>query len=389
VRGSECSAVERSELVSNSHDLPVIVLEDGRVHDVNDAARRLLGDLPIGANAEDLFAMNCRERAHDFLSSEPPTTAELMVNQRDAPTTVRFVLVASGVQRLLIASAIGESYPRSIEARLMTTNSDLANMTRELSQRIHELDTTRQTLLRTNEAHERLRTELETMERLRGEWAALVAHDLRQPVATITLAAGILLGTRADTLSSNELQCIERIRSASKRLHRMITDLTEVSQVESKRLSVEARWLDVGELTRSFAECVEDAHALRVKVHGDTFAWVDPDRIHQILGNLTSNAIKYGRPRTDIAIDVVERDDAFVEVVVTNQGDGIAPDEMPQLFSRFTRLREARESRKAGLGVGLYITKGLVEAHGGQLWAESIPKATTSFHFTVPRSFSP
>ena len=111
------------------------------------------------------------------------------------------------------------------------------------------------------------------------------------------------------------------------------------------------------------------------------FAWlgepdlhvsVDPDRVHQVLDNLISNAVKYGRPNAEIRIEWFDRGDRL-EVVVTNQGAGIPAEEMPQLFSRFGRTHDARAHRTPGIGLGLYIARGLVEAHGGRIWAESVP----------------
>ncbi len=96
-----------------------------------------------------------------------------------------------------------------------------------------------------------------------------------------------------------------------------------------------------------------------------------------------SNAAKYGAPGTEIRVDVEGREDA-VEVTVTNHGRGIDPEELPRLFQRFMRSRASHAEGKAGIGLGLYICKGLIEAHGGRIWAESTPGETTSFHFTLP-----
>ncbi len=120
----------------------------------------------------------------------------------------------------------------------------------------------------------------------------------------------------------------------------------------------------------------------------DLHVWVDPDRVHQVLDNLISNAVKYGRPDAEIRIEWLNRGDRL-EVVVTNHGPGIPAEELPQLFSRFGRTRGARTHRTPGIGLGLYIARGLVEAHGGRIWAESVPGQSTSFHFTVADGASP
>jgi signal transduction histidine kinase len=113
-------------------------------------------------------------------------------------------------------------------------------------------------------------------------------------------------------------------------------------------------------------------------------AWIDPDRIFQVLSNLISNAAKYGWPDSEIRIASEARGDE-IEVAVGNRGPGIPPDEQRRLFGRFSRAPGGGRGRAPGLGLGLYISKGLVEAHGGRLWVESAPDDWTTFRFTVPR----
>ena len=104
-----------------------------------------------------------------------------------------------------------------------------------------------------------------------------------------------------------------------------------------------------------------------------------------MLINLIGNAAKYGAPETDILVVAETRDDV-VEVSVTNQGAGIPAEEIPRLFSRFKRTVGANASATPGTGLGLYIAKGLIEAHGGQIWVDSTPGELTTFHFAVPHA---
>jgi signal transduction histidine kinase len=109
----------------------------------------------------------------------------------------------------------------------------------------------------------------------------------------------------------------------------------------------------------------------------------DPDRVAQILENLLSNALKYSTPGTPIEI-AVEGTDEAVAVSVTNEGEGIAASEIPLLFQRFQRTPAAKATKIKGVGLGLYITNELVQAHGGRLEVESTPGAKTTFRFTLP-----
>jgi signal transduction histidine kinase len=234
-------------------------------------------------------------------------------------------------------------------------------------------------------------SERKSMDRMREEWSAIIAHDLRQPVGVISLAADLLFKLHAAEWSERDRKIVDRIRSASGLLARMISDLTDASLIEVQRLSLSPECVSLDVLVNSVIESLDAVGAgfqLRVSVEGEQHAWVDPDRMRQVLGNLVSNATKYGRPGTEIRIEVLGRDDA-VELIVTNHGPGIPPEQVSRIFSRFERTRHARESRAAGLGLGLYIAKGIVEAHRGRIWVESIPDRTTSFHVLLPRGRPP
>lgn len=233
-------------------------------------------------------------------------------------------------------------------------------------------------------------TPIKELERLREEWASIIAHDLRQPVTVITGYLGVLRRLlERHAAAEAEAKAIEHISAAAGNLDRMIGGLLDVSRLEARRMTLERRRVDLPALVRSVVERtagITGEHPLRVEVRGDLPpVWADPGRIEQVLGNLLSNAAKYSYPKTEIRVEVEARD-GDARVSVTNQGSGIPREELPRLFSRFHRTRQAQEGRTPGLGLGLYIARGLIEAHGGRIWAESTPGKTTTFRFTLPFS---
>ena len=215
------------------------------------------------------------------------------------------------------------------------------------------------------------------LERLRQEWISVVAHDLRQPISVIKLYAE--LGSR--DASGNDRQRTMAIAHSVARLERMVTDLLDFAQVEARRLRIAPSRVDVTELVTQSVRTVDAQVSLCVTGEIPP-VWADAERLEQILANLLSNAVKYRRPDTPIRVALGRRGDAVV-VSVVNEGEGIATDEIDRLFDRFHRTRSAR-SRAPGLGLGLYITRGLVEAHGGRIWVQSVPGQTTAFHFSLP-----
>ena len=169
----------------------------------------------------------------------------------------------------------------------------------------------------------------------------------------------------------------------------MIDDLLDVSLIEGRHLTLErsetdlASWLDEA-LARVAPLAPGHPVQLRTQVR-PARAFIDPARIEQVLGNLISNAAKYGETQAQITIGLAQHGTQF-EIATTSRGRGIPPADMPNLFQRFSRSASAQGGRVSGFGLGLYICKGLVEAHGGRIWAESAPGETTTFYFTIPRS---
>lgn len=219
------------------------------------------------------------------------------------------------------------------------------------------------------------------LEQLRKEWISIVAHDLRQPVNTIGLYAQILARQK------DVAEDAGHILASARRLGRMITDLLDLNSLDASRLQLSLQAVDLPALVRAVIDRVAadtEGHAVEIAQEGEIpEAVVDPARFEQVLGNLLSNAAKYGEPGTPIRVVIAPRG-GEVELAVQNHGSGIPPEELPRLFTRYHRTRTARAKGTPGLGLGLYITRGLVEAHGGWIKAESEPDGLTTFRVGLP-----
>lgn len=252
----------------------------------------------------------------------------------------------------------------------------------EIFQRSQELQ---QANLQLRAVHEALR---ET-QRLRDEWIAIIAHDLRAPTSVIVMAAEILPRVLPKDLPRHVTEVLERIGRAGSTLNRMVTDLLDASRIEARRLRLEQSEINLFDLVKNVVDRTPEA-AHRCSVQTCTtrpgepaIVRADAGRIEQVLGNLLSNAVKYGEPGTEIGV-ALSCHDSEVEVCVTNRGRGVPAAELDRIFERFRRAPDA-QAAVDGMGVGLYLAKGLVEAHGGRIWVESTPGQLTSFHFTLPR----
>jgi signal transduction histidine kinase len=231
---------------------------------------------------------------------------------------------------------------------------------------------------------------LKDLERVRQEWTAVVAHDLRQPI-TIILGYARLLAQEMMPGPPRVRAQLEHVLASSRQLIRMIEDLLDVSRIDAHRLTLEHQMVDLPTLVRKvvdrLGEITTDRDVRVCVTAGVPPLRADAGRIEQALGNLLSNAAKYGDAGNTIDVEVMPLG-IEVQVSVSNRGPGITAEEIPRLFSRFYRTATPDVTRSPGVGLGLYIAKEVVEAHGGRIWVESVPDQTTTFHFTLPLAYT-
>ncbi len=226
-------------------------------------------------------------------------------------------------------------------------------------------------------------TPLEEQERLRAEFLAMVSHELRTPLAAVKGSITTVLET-ADELDPAEMtQFFHIIRDQSDQMRFLIGDLLDVARIETGALPVDPEPADLRLLVDEAAGRFVTGgarHVLDVELAMDLpLVTADRRRIVQVLGNLLSNAARYSPEGSPIAVTGV-RDGVYVAVSVSDQGRGIQADLLPELFRRFSRA-----SGGEGSGLGLAICKGIVEAHGGRIWAESDgPGLGARVTFTLP-----
>ncbi|HEX5754225.1 MAG TPA: PAS domain S-box protein [Archangium sp.] len=226
---------------------------------------------------------------------------------------------------------------------------------------------------------------IKDLERLRIEWSAVVAHDLRQPLSSIEMYARLI--ARQVAAEPALRHRAQQISGLVRRLNRMVQDLVDFTRLEARQLSLNRQPVELVQLIEQAMERMElevPERPLQLRVHGaPARVDADADRIAQVMENLLTNAIKYGDPGTPIRV-AVEVGAGQVSVSVTNQGPGIPPEQMPYLFGRFQRARDVERRGAKGLGLGLYITRALIEAHHGRIVAERVPEGAMTFRFTLP-----
>lgn len=244
---------------------------------------------------------------------------------------------------------------------------------------------------------QQLRSQAERATRARDEVMAIVVHDLRNPMNTILTSATIIgdsLEKRAEkgvdisnpALATDLKTCVETIQSSIKTMDRLIYDLLDVSRMEAGSFSIQQTHVDIDLLLEETLKlCESQARAKRISISAEIPAGLPPvngdrDRLEQVLSNLLGNAFKFTPEGGRVMVRARKVDDS-VQITVEDSGPGIPASDLPRIFDSY--WRGDRASRD-GAGLGLAICKGIVEAHGGTIWVESVLGRGTTFHFTVP-----
>jgi len=224
--------------------------------------------------------------------------------------------------------------------------------------------------------------------RARERMVAVVSHDLRNPLATIQMSVSFLLEELVsdDAAHQTGREQLRAIRRSAERMSRLIHDLLDVSAIEAGHLTLTRSALAVDVLVTDALELLRPlAAAKRIALVTDVspalpLVAADRDRVLQVFSNLGGNAVKFTPENGRVEIHVTVHD-AEVEFGVRDTGPGIASDDLPHVFDRFW---QQQNTARAGVGLGLAIAKGIVEAHGGGISVESEPGGGSCFTFTLP-----
>jgi signal transduction histidine kinase len=312
-----------------------------------------------------------------FRTGEPFASRDL----RDDPDELRGIVEALGIRSVLLAPAEVPGRPRGI---LSVTSVDPGRWSQVdlgfasavgswIGQVMHR-------------AH--LVEDLAAASREEGRRAAAndlvttLAHELRNLLSPLSGRLTLLERRAARDLRDADRRDVELATRSLRRLTKMVEDLLDVGRIDAGLLQLDPAPTDLAALVHSIAEEMEEeGHAIEVRAPGELVAPVDP-RVRHVVENLVANAVKHSPPAAAIRIEVTReraQDGACAVVRVWNSGEGIAPALLPRLFDRF-----ARGSASTGLGLGLYLARGIARAHGGDVTAESAPGEGTSFRVRLP-----
>ena len=384
-----------ASITTASADAIISVDNSGRIQSWNQGAERM-----FGWSAEEIVGqpVNSLVPAERLAQGEPATLMQTVaedgfVNHFETERVTRDGqrLVVEVTSHRLTDSAghmIGSAtIIRDITARKQA-EEQILSLNRELEERValrtSELQDALQQLRDRADELERANQELTALDHLKSEFVSMVSHELRAPLTNINGSVELLMSEGGFEPSQRTM--LQIIGDQTQRLTRLVQGILNVSRIEAGRLHLRQERFDVGPLVQRVAQNVRAATArcLEVSLPAEPLlAWADADRVEEVLTNLIDNAFKYSAPDTPVRLSGQVGPNGIV-IAVSDTGVGIPAEQLDRIFEKFHRVEQGDNRETYGYGLGLYIARGLVEALGGRIWAESTPGEGSTFYFTLP-----
>jgi PAS domain S-box-containing protein len=297
----------------------------------------------------------------------------------------------SKIVRDITARKEAEEQQRLVYERIVEAEREIRQMNLELetriAQRTENLEVAYQELQKANEELRRVNDQLQELDRMKSEFVSMVSHALRAPVTNINVAIEVLARAEAHDDDDERKELFQIIQAQSARLTGLVQGVLSISRLEGGSLELKREAVDMQALcekTLQNFEATTESHLLRLScLTHMPYAWADVDCTEEVLINLIGNAIKYSPAGGHIEVALEERGGCVV-TSVTDQGPGIESNELDRIFEIFHRVDGSDSGATGGYGLGLYISKRLIEAQGGTIEAKSTVGKGSTMSFALP-----
>lgn len=230
-------------------------------------------------------------------------------------------------------------------------------------------------------------THLQEMDHLRSQLLSVVSHELRNPLTSIKGLVSTLLQTDVTWDAETQRDFLHTIKQEADKLVKLTDELLVTLKVNLGLFNIEKRscqFSDILDSIKTQLLVLPQQHRLLIKPDPDLpMVLADTARVGQVLTNLIANAVKYSPQGSDIIVNAQMHDDQLL-VSVSDQGIGINPEELERIFAPFYQVEREQTRKRKGAGLGLFICRSIIEAHGGRIWVESTPGNGSKFSFTLP-----
>jgi signal transduction histidine kinase len=362
-------------------------------YDIIGAPSGPTGSVESVLRRDDRFATSFAARVRRDASATRARANALVAANRSSFASSRNLLVGVGAGSLALALALGLLLAWSVVVPLRRTEARLDEIAAgEFAGRLDvpnrdEIGSLAAKVNRMSDELERLYGELETASRHKSDFLATMSHELRTPLNAIIGFSEVLQEQMFGELNERQLAYVNDVLEAGRHLLSLINDVLDLAKIEAGRMELELSEVAIPEVLRS-AVSMHSERASRGGIElalssepEEIVVTADERRVRQIVFNLLSNAVKFtpSGGRIDIT---AQADDGQLEVAVADTGPGIPPEDIESIFQEFEQAADGKKAE--GTGLGLPLSRKLVELHGGHLWAESQPGHGSTFRFTLP-----
>lgn len=347
-----------------------ILSTDGLILDANHYARAITGTPLVNMHFQDLII----DFGNTFALTEFVRDAnrEYLLNIKTAtglPQSFFLNFTPLG-DKILALGRLDVQELETMRKEVLSLNQELNNLTR----RLHKNNSLLQQL---NEEKNR--------------FLGMAAHDLRKPIGLVLTYSEFLIEEAAPSLSDEQMGFLNTIHSACFFMKRLVDDFLDVSAIEAGRFELDlqpARIAEVLEqsLKLNHFQAIKKGIALKIQSEiNNPRVIIDASKIEQVISNLVSNAIEHSQPGTDVTIGL-SSDQQSISFWVRDRGPGIAPEEMNKLFQPFGKTSAQKTGGEKSTGLGMLITRKIIEAHNGKIWVDSEPGRGTTVNFKLPQT---
>jgi signal transduction histidine kinase len=374
-RGGSTMGIEQQTIVADAQGV-VVATAGAAVNSPRLSAREISAALPITVNG----------RTVGYLLGQGPGLSTFSALEQQFVNTVNRALLLASIIAGAVAVVISLFVSRRLTGPLASMTQAAQAMARgNLAQRVQV--GADDEVGRLAEAFNTMAASVARSEQLRRELVADVAHELRTPIAVLRAD----LEAVQDGVYQPTAERVAALREEVDLLARLVADLQELSLAEAGQLALQRQPADLGQLCRQVVAAMQPQATSQGVILAvaqaalSATSLVDTDRIGQVLRNVVGNALRYTPAGGSVTLDC-QANGKMAILTVRDTGAGIAADDLPHIFDRFYRGEKSRSRAGGGAGLGLAIVKQLVEAHGGQVWAESTPGNGAAFHISLPLS---
>lgn len=347
--------------------------EEYIILDTNEFSQTILGFDPIGKTIHDTFLDFSMTLGEDIVNRKPDK--EILLNVRTftgIPQTLYITFQPVG-DRILFLGRFDVMEIERLRQELVHLNNDMSNLTRELHKK---------------------NAELIKLNKLKNQFLGMAAHDLRKPAGIVQMFTEFLIEEAGDKLSDEHREFLDYIYTSSVSMLHIVNDFLDASLIESGEFNLEWEILDVVEVVRKhvhFHNTLSKKRNIRIQLEHETGlpeTHIDKAKIEQVLNNILFNAVEYS-PDNSCIIVTLRRDDNVLVVSIRDQGPGIPEEVLKNLFRPFGKGTQQKKGGVKSIGIGLSISKKIIDAHGGNIRAESPDGGGAVFSFTLPINIDP